>query len=148
MSEEELYRLYLDCDVLVNPHKGEGFGLIPREFAATGGISLVTDWSGTADDLAEWGWPLAYTLERADWTGIVSLAGQDLGMWAAPDVEGVTRALLQVAEQREWYQAQALARAQRVHELYNWRQFAEQVLGIYREAAEKHGNHHRLQAFA
>jgi hypothetical protein len=65
MSEQELYELYCRCDVLINPHKGEGFGLLPREFAATGGFALTTGWSGTADAIEQWGYALPYTLETA-----------------------------------------------------------------------------------
>lgn len=146
MSEEELYALYLQCDVLINPHKGEGFGIIPREFAATGGVSLTTNWSGTADDLSEWGWSLPYTLERADWGGHKVLAGQDLGEWAAPDVEGVARCLLHVAEHIDAYRHMARYHAQRVSELYSWRTFAERVLHIWKEAAS--GRNNRLPAIA
>lgn len=145
MSEEELYRLYLDCDVLVNANKGEGFGLIPREFAATGGIALATDWGGTADDIEVWGHALPYALVEADWAGAKSLEGQDLGLWAEPDIDGVAAMLRDVAEHRERYAAQARLAAPAVRRLYSWRRFAERVLEIYREA-QAHGNSHRLSA--
>ncbi len=146
MGEDELYRLYLDCDVLINPNRGEGFGLLPREASASGCIALATNWGGTADDLHAWGWPLPYTLVEADWTGAKNLAGQDLGQWAEPDVEGVAAALRQVAAHREWYAAQALARAEQVHALYSWRRFAERVFEIWQEAAI--GESERLPTFA
>lgn len=146
MSEEELYQLYLRADVLINPHKGEGFGIIPREFAGTGGVSLTTNWSGTADDLSEWGWSLPYSLERADWEGHRNLAGQDLGEWAAPDTDGVASKLLHVAAHIDAYRVMARYHAQRVLELYSWRAFAERVLGIWREIADGYRN--RLPAIA
>lgn len=148
MSEQELYRLYLDCDVLANPHKGEGYGMIPREFSATGGVALTTNWSGTTDDLDQWGWPLPYTLVKADWKGAKNLEGQDLGVWAEPDIEGVASILRQVAAHRDYYQAQAYARAEGVRALFSWQRFAETVLNIYREAAAKHGNIQRLAQVA
>lgn len=136
MSEEELYQLYLRCDVLINPHKGEGFGIIPREFAGTGGIALTTNWSGTADDLSEWGWSLPYALERADWEGHRYLEGQDLGEWAACDPDAVASKLLHVAEHIDAYRVMARYHAARVPELYSWRAFAERVLYIWKEAAD------------
>ena len=135
MTEDELYRLYLDCDVLINAHKGEGFGLLPREFAATGGIAMTTAWSGTADGLGVWGYPLPYELVRADWKGNKSLAGQELGVWAECDPARVATHLRIVAGNREYYQERAKTAAHQAMNLYSWRAFAEQVLGIWKEAA-------------
>ncbi len=145
MTDEELYRLYLEADVLVSPNRGEGFGLPPREFAATGGISLVTNWGGTADDLSAWGWALPYALVSADWSGIKSLEGQDLGVWAEPDVDGITRALTQVAAHRDWYREQAYARAEHVRRMYNWQRAAAEIMAIY-ERAGGYGRRHQQAA--
>lgn len=133
MTEQELYELYLRCDVLVNPHKGEGFGLLPREFAATGGIALATDWSGTADGIDAWGWPLPYSLERADWTGNKHLEGQELGMWAKVEPERVATKLQIIASNIDYYRAVAARKALAVPQMYSWRAFAEQVLSIWEE---------------
>lgn len=132
MGEKELYQLYLQCDVLINPHKGEGFGIIPREFAATGGIALTTNWSGTADDLSEWGWALPYSLERADWEGHRYLAGQDLGEWATCDPNAVAKTLLHVAAHIDTYRYMTRYHAERVAQLYSWQRFAEQVLDVWK----------------
>lgn len=136
MSEAELYQLYLSADVLINAHRGEGFGMIPREFAATGGIAMTTAWSGTADGLGEWGLPLPYTLVKAGWEDNKLLEGQELGSWAEPDIAGVAHALQTVAANREAYQAWAKRAAHRAAALYSWRQFAEQVLSIWKDAAD------------
>lgn len=144
MTEQELYELYLNAHVLINPHKGEGFGLIPREFAATGGISLTTNWSGTRDDLPWWGWPIHCELERATWEGNKRFEGQDLGLWARPDPEFIVELLRDVAERRQWYFERARSHAVNVQRLYSWQTFAGQVLSIYKEIAD--GNRHRLQA--
>lgn len=135
MSEAELYQLYLRADVLINPHKGEGFGLIPREFAATGGIALTTNWSGTVDGLSRWGWPLPYTLERADWRGNTNLEGQDLGEWARVDANLVAERLRDVAANLQGYRVVAQDHAPYVPHLYSWRAFTEQVLAIWKDAA-------------
>ena len=130
MSEQELAALYGRCDVLINANKGEGFGLIPREFAATGGVSLTTNWSGTADHLEQWGWSLPYKLVPADWKGIKKFDGVDLGVWAEPDIEGVADVLLEVANNRNTYQTAAYSRAANVHALYSWSRFANQVYDV------------------
>ncbi len=146
MTEQELHELYLSCDVLVNPHKGEGFGLIPREFAATGGIAMTTGWSGTADDLKQWGWELPYTLEPATWPGHKRFAGQDLGEWAAPDVDGVAKCLVRVARNVDTYRLMARQHAANAKHLYTWDGFAKQVLTIWEGVAV--GDFTRTAAFA
>lgn len=135
MSEADLYRLYLEADVMVNPNMGEGFGLLPREFAATGGIALTTDWGGTADHLDKWGWPLPYTLKHADWYGHQVFDGQDLGDWAVPDVEGIADCLRDVARRIDHYRSVAQANCSEVAKIYSWHNFAGHVLSAWRELA-------------
>lgn len=146
MTEAELAELYGRCDVLINPNKGEGFGLIPREFAATGGIALATDWSGTADDIDAWGYPLPYNLVPADWAGARNLEGQDLGVWAEPDIEGIADILLySIFPHRERLQREAMANAPYIHKLYNWQSFALSVFDIWNEV-KRHGNRNPAHA--
>lgn len=142
MSEEELYALYCRCDVLINPHKGEGFGLLPREFAATGGFALTTGWSGTADAISEWGYALPYKLEPALWKGNKLLEGQDLGVWATVPLNSLAIELETVAATWQWTKRLLPAKAQAARELYSWRAFSERVLNVWREAA--HGRANRL----
>lgn len=136
MSEEELYTLYLQADVMISPNKGEGFGLLPREFAATGGISLATQWGGTADDLDQWGWGLPYALAPVRWDMHPLFDGQDLGEWAEPDAANVAQVLRGVAACISDYRAIAAKRAPNVARMYSWRKFAESVLGIWEQVAQ------------
>lgn len=131
LSEPALYELYKTADVLINPNAGEGFGLLPREFACTGGVSLTTNWGGTADDIDEWGWPLPYRLVQADWAGAKTLEGQDLGVWAEPDIEAMAQVLTTVADKRQYYLPYAEQAALDVRARYSWRSFAKQVLDVY-----------------
>jgi glycosyltransferase involved in cell wall biosynthesis len=136
MDEDELYRLYLSADCLVNANMGEGFGLIPREFAATGGIVLATEWSGTADDLERWGWPVPYTLVPADWKGAKNLEPHaPLGVWAEPDVEALAGIMRAVADNREEYAARAFKRAYGLAQMYSWPAFAAGVYEVWKGAA-------------
>lgn len=136
MSEEELYQLYLRADVLINPHKGEGFGLIPREFAASGGLALTTQWSGTVDGIEFWGFPLPYMLEQATWQGNKYLQGQDLGQWAKVDADRIAHQLRVVADSWDWYRTLLPSKAQAARSMCNWRTFAEQVLRIWKGAVD------------
>jgi len=138
-TEAELAALYHRCDVLIAPHKGEGFGLIPREFSATGGLALTTGWSGTADHLREWGYALPYTLETAHWRGNRILEGQDLGVWAKLDAQLVAHHLKMVAATWEWTRILLPAKAQAARDLYRWETFAQRVLHIWEGIA--HARH-------
>lgn len=131
MDEQELLDLYYRADVLLAPAKGEGFGLLPREAAATGCVVLATDWSGTADALSRWGWPLPYKLVTATWSQNKPFAGQALGEWAELDPAQVAEVLLHVAEHWADYRSQLPRKAAAVRELYSWRTFAEHVLSIW-----------------
>jgi glycosyltransferase involved in cell wall biosynthesis len=133
-SEAQLYELYKQCHVLINPHRGEGWGLLPREFCQSGGLSLTTAWSGTADDLDQWGLPIAYKLVRADWAGHSQFTKMDLGQWAKIDTGALSEQLVTIAENRLFYQRQALRLAGNVQKLYSWEKFAKGVLDVWEGA--------------
>lgn len=135
MTEQELYELYLSCDCMVNANLGEGFGLIPREFAATGGLALATNWGGTAENLDSWGLPIDYTLVPAWGDGHHH---KGLGMWADPDIPGLAVLMKVVADTRHKWQPRVLARAGKLHEMYSWQTFAETAYQIWEQAAEKY----------
>lgn len=131
MSEAELYQLYCSAHCLVNPNKGEGFGLLPREFSATGGISLATAWGGTADQIEQWGVPIPYHIAKADWKGVKRLEGQELGEWAEVDADELADLMRYVARERDCFMERAQREAPGVRQLYNWRTFAGQVLEVW-----------------
>lgn len=133
-SEEQLYELYKQCHVLINPHRGEGFALLPREFAGTGGISLTTAWSGTADDLDQWGIGIDYKLVRADWAGHNQFSKMDLGEWAEIDTGALAEHLGDIADNRDFYCRRAARLAPNVHKLYSWEAFARGVLNVWEGA--------------
>ena len=133
MTPIELYQLFLRAHVLVNPHRGEGFGLLPREFAATGGLALTTGWSGTADDLDQWGEALPYRLERARWHGIEQWHDQDLGVWARSDVEDVAGRLRDVAACPPSPDS-ARRRSEAIRSLYSWPRFTDRFLEVWNGA--------------
>lgn len=139
MTPEELYQLYLRADVLINPHKGEGWGLLPREFAATGGLALTTGWSGTADDLTQWGVAIPYHLVKADWSNHGRLANMELGLWAEPNHEALVGLLKTIAHNRDWYRARARIYARNVRRLYSWETFAGQVLDVWKGVVDGDG---------
>ena len=130
-SEAQLYELYKQCHILINPTRGEGFGLLPREFAATGGTSLTTAWSGTADDLDRWGLGIDYKLVRADWAGHGLFSKMDLGQWAEVNFADLVDKIEGIADNRLFYQQRAARQAPGVQKLYSWETFAQKVLNIW-----------------
>jgi glycosyltransferase involved in cell wall biosynthesis len=135
MTEEELYKLYLRCDAMISTNRCEGFGLLPREFAATGGIALATDWGGTADDIEGWGWPLPYSLVNAQWEWPLDNHTGDMGQWAEPDQVGVAECLRDVAENIDGYRVESMAKAANAIEMYSWRRFSERVFEIWQQVS-------------
>ena len=133
LTEQELHELFLGADVMIDANMGEGFGMLGRQFAATGGVTLSTAWGGTADDLDSWAWPLPFTLVKADWRGNQILEGRELGVWARPDIAGISDVLRTTAEQIDLYGQIAYGRAPMVRRMYNWEAFGEGVLQIWQE---------------
>jgi glycosyltransferase involved in cell wall biosynthesis len=131
-SDEEMAELYARCDCMVFPSRGEGFGLPPREFAATGGSVIATNWGGMADDIELWGYGIAYQMVSA-WVGHEKFYG--LGEWAEPDVKHLSH-LMQVVRRDDlfWDNRRSLYLRAISHAYYDWNNFSDAVLKIYKEA--------------
>lgn len=143
-TDDQMRDLYTRAHVMPFPAAGEGFGFPPREFAATGGLALATDWGGTADDLHHWGIPLPYSLTTA-WAGQDDWFGT-LGQWAEVDVETLADLLRHVAEHYDAYTDFALRAAGYVNAHYRWSQFVREVYAIWQQTEKEYyreRNHHR-----
>jgi hypothetical protein len=130
LDEREMAELYAQCDCMVFPTRGEGFGLPPREFAATGGHVIATRWGGTADDIDLWGYGIPAKMVPA-WMGHERF--EALGEWAEPDLDQLVH-LMRVVAREACYSDGARARALQwwtAHH-YCWNRFADRVFEIYR----------------
>lgn len=122
--------LYRSVDAFVFPSRGEGFGLPPREAAATGLPVVATAWGGTADDIANWAWPLRYRLVPA-WHGHGRFDG--IGKWAAPDVHHLAGLMRQIAAGSVDVRERAKKNAEHVRQLYPVHSLVDGVWRIWNE---------------
>lgn len=137
LDDECMAELYRSVDAFVFPSRGEGFGLPPREAAATGLPVVATAWGGTADEIDDWGWPLRSRLVRA-WFGHSHLAG--IGTWADPDVHHLAALMRQIAAGGDDVRRRAMRHADNVRRLYPTYSLVDGVWRVWNEtAAAKRG---------
>lgn len=141
LSDDDMLKLYAEADCMIFPGR-EGFGLPPREFAATGGVSLALNWGGTADHLPQWGLPIATKGMEPAWPGHPKFAG--LGEWAAIDIDDLAATMRHVATHRDFYRARAIQSAAFVTQTYDWSVYTDRVLSIWQEALKGYGTHRQL----
>ncbi len=128
-TDAEMAQFYADADCLLFPTSGEGFGLPPREFAATGGTAITTNWSGTQDNLESWGIPLNNFNFVPAWDRVKEFRG--LGVWAEADIDELAAKMIAVAQNREQYHAKGKIASEFVHKHYQWSFFTQQVMKIW-----------------
>jgi glycosyltransferase involved in cell wall biosynthesis len=92
LSSEDMRRLIASCDVILSPHRSEGYGLTLAEGFLAGVPALATGWSGNVefmeglDELL-----IAHTLVPVrDPSGVYRAATQS---WAEPDLDDGARKL-------------------------------------------------------
>lgn len=132
LDDAGMAELFRSVDAFVFPSRGEGFGLPPREAAATGLPVVATAWGGTADDIEEWGWPLRCTHVKA-WYGHGRFAG--LGGWADPDVHHLAELMRQIAAGGGDVHARAMRHAERARQLYPAHSLVDGVWNVWQETA-------------
>ena len=74
-----------NADCFVFPSRGEGWGLPPREAAATGLPTIATNWGGLHEEIDEWG--LALDVKRMSPASYGWWNAGDVGEWAEPDID-------------------------------------------------------------
>ncbi len=96
LARGDLLALMASADVLLSPHRSEGFGLALAEAMLQGTPALATGWSGNLDFMSRLADSLiAYSLTPAeDHDGIYRIAGQQ---WAEPDITDAAAKLQRLA---------------------------------------------------
>lgn len=124
-TDEQMQALYASCDCMIFPAHGEGFALPPREFAASGGIALATNYGGMADDIEGWGIPLPYKLVEA-WPFHPDFKG--LGEWPDADMEATADLMKKFSEMSLEGRNQIGKRfSDAALKLYQWNNYGESL---------------------
>ncbi len=81
----QMRELFRQADCFIFPSRGEGYGIPPREAAATGLPCIVTNWSGLQEGgVSNYAYPLDYKMVEARY----GYEGPEpCGQWAEPDSE-------------------------------------------------------------
>ena len=128
LNRPGMRRLLQEADCFVFPSRGEGWGLPPREAAATGLPAIVTNWSGLTEELEHWGLPVDVAgLEPAEFGGWEK--GQ-VGEWAVPDLDHLVWQMRWCFENREFAAQAGENAAAWLAEHATWERTARGVLEV------------------
>ena len=129
-----LEQYYQACHALVYPSHGEGKNLPALEFAATGGVAIVTDWSGHRQWLREdYAYPLACTV------GPMFPGKPDSANWAVVDIREVKRAMWHVFTHRAEAKAKGDLAARLIPQMCSWDVVVEALFRRLKDLVPGHG---------
>lgn len=135
LEREQYLDLLRQCHVSVNPFRGEGFGLMPLETAATGMMTIATNWSGPADYLrSDCFWPLKYELSEPQQDYIstslhvdfITAPAQD----AVPDMDDLKAAMLWAYNNREAAMERGRLARKYVAKEWTWDKAADRFIDV------------------
>jgi len=130
-SREGMRQMMRAADAFVYPARGEGWGLPPREAAATGLPVLATRWGGLAEEINEWAYPIEVAgtspAEYGAWQ-----AG-DVGEWAEPSLSHTVELMRWLFDHREEAAATALRRSEWLRTQTTWRRTARGLAEVMRK---------------
>ncbi|MGB4869282.1 MAG: glycosyltransferase [Candidatus Promineifilaceae bacterium] len=109
---------YQWADCMVFPFRGEGWGLPPREAAATGLPVIATNWGGLAYELPSWGMPLNVKGLKPAAHGYWQEGA--IGEWAEPDVDHLVLLMRHCVDNRDEITAKGARAAAWLAEHATW----------------------------
>ncbi|MBN1814709.1 MAG: glycosyltransferase family 4 protein [Anaerolineae bacterium] len=131
ISQERWLALLKQADCFLYPARGEGWGLPPREAAATGLPAIVTNWGGLSDQIDRWALPVRVShlvpATFGPWdTG-------EIGEWAEPDVTHLVARMQWCVEHKREAAEMGMAASKWLQTYQTWTHSAQAVLHIMEE---------------
>lgn len=121
ISQDEMRELYLDHHGMIYPTRGEGFGFIPFNAAATGMPTAVTNWSGPVDYMKH-----CYPI------GVEMLVEPDyephVGLWAEPDEHSIAMWMESFVKSPDYFFQSAYRKASSMDSVWSWDSVADKAL--------------------
>ncbi|MBN2392169.1 MAG: glycosyltransferase [Anaerolineae bacterium] len=124
-----LREMLRDADCYVFPSRGEGWGLPPREAAATGLPVLATDFGGLAEELEYWGLSIPVRGTSPAQYGI----WDDIGDWVEPNMDELAAKMRFCYEHRDTARVFGRDAALWLAQCATWKRTAREMLYILRE---------------
>jgi glycosyltransferase involved in cell wall biosynthesis len=127
----EHYRKFLQgCHVSINPFRGEGFGMLPLETAATGMATAATAWSGSSEYMSNGYFaPIEYDLCEPGEDYISKVAFTDCrtepGQDAIPRIESIKEIMLRFYNDRKAAEAMGREASAYIHREWKWERAAD-----------------------
>lgn len=128
LAQAEWIDLLHRADCFVYPARGEGWGLPPREAAATGLPAIATNWGGLSEGLCEWGLLLSTSAFLPATFG--RWEPGEIGYWAEPDFDHLVEWMRWCYENREAARIHARGAAAWLAENQTWMHSARALLDI------------------
>jgi len=124
--------VYAVADAFVFPTRAEGFGLLPREAAATGLPVICTDYSGMAGEVQHWGIPLSYKEVEVEHWARTPLSYYS-GKWAAPDVYDLALQMRRLYEDRQRGREIGKRGSEWINANCTWEHSADALMALFDE---------------
>lgn len=124
----ELRAMLERADCYVFPSRGEGWGLPPREAAATGLPVIATNYGGLAEEIDAWALPLEVAgMSIADYGWFEK---GEIGEWAEPDVDHLIHLMRWCHENQGKARAVGHGAARWIAQDATWERTARQLMEI------------------
>lgn len=139
----EYAKLLASCHVSINPSRGEGFGMIPFEAAATGMMTALTAWSGSTDylDGTDSFWKIRHKLSDPGEAFFVTSTSIEIerkreARDAVPDLESVKEAIAWSYAHREEAKEMGREASRHIHAKWRWEKAATEFVNACEEVLE------------